>query len=357
MNWIDLRSDTVTQPTPAMRAAMSRAEVGDDVYGEDPTVNRLQEKAAELTGKQAALFVPSGTMGNLTAILAHCQRGDEVILGDKAHTFLFEAGGVSALGGVHSRQLPNQADGTLALEDIRAAIRPDDPHQPITSLITLENTHNRCGGVPLSPAYTRAVGELAYEHGLKLHLDGARLFNAAAALEVDPKALTQPVDSVTFCLSKALCAPVGSIVCGSAEFIERAHRIRKQLGGGMRQVGVLAAAGMVALETMIDRLAEDHARAQKLAEILSECPGLVLDPDTPRTNMIFCSLREGFPLTASQVAQELKAHGVQAGVAGARRFRLVTHYWIGDEDVLKAGQAFIEVLNSVPHSVRTGRDR
>jgi len=351
MEWIDLRSDTVTHPTPAMRAAMSRAEVGDDVYGEDPTVNRLQEKAAELTGKQSALFVPSGTMGNLAAILAHCQRGDEVILGDKAHTFLFEAGGVSALGGVHSRQIPNQADGTLALDDILAAIRPDDPHQPITRLVTLENTHNRCGGVPLTPAYTRAVGDLAQQHGIALHVDGARLFNAAVALGVEPKELAQPADSVTFCLSKALCAPVGSIICGSAEFIDQAHRIRKQLGGGMRQVGVLAAAGLVALESMIDRLAEDHDRAKKLAEILSECSGLVLDPGTPHTNMIFCSLREDFPLNASQVAQRLEEHGVRAGVAGARRFRLVTHYWIKDEDVLKAGQAFIKVLNSVSQIV------
>ncbi len=352
MKWIDLRSDTVTQPTPAMRAAMSRAEVGDDVYGEDPTINRLQEKAAELTGKESALFVPSGTMGNLAAILAHCQRGDEIILGDKAHTFLFEAGGVSVLGGVHSRQLPNQPDGTLALEDILAAIRPDDPHQPITSLVTLENTHNRCGGVPLTPAYTRAVGDLAHQHGLRLHLDGARLFNAAVSLGVEPRELTQPADSVTFCLSKALCAPVGSIICGCTEFIDRAHRIRKVLGGGMRQAGVLAAAGLVALETMINRLAEDHARAQNLATILKTCPGLILDPVTPQTNMIFCNLQDGFPLTASQVAQQLKACGVLAGVAGARRFRLVTHYWIGEEEVVRAGQAFYEVLNSVSSSLR-----
>lgn len=347
MEWIDLRSDTVTQPTPAMRAAMSRAEVGDDVYGEDPTVILLQEKAATLTGKGAALFVSSGTMGNLTAILAHCNRGDEVILGNKAHTFLFEAGGVSALGGVHSHQLSNQPDGTLALEDIQAAIRPDDPHQPVTRLITLENTHNRCGGAPLTPAYTQAVGDLARQHGLALHLDGARLFNAAVALGVDPKELTQAADSVTFCLSKGLCAPVGSLLCGSPDFIARAHRVRKQLGGGMRQVGVLAAAGLVALDSMIDRLAEDHARAKRLAGMLAEIPGLVLDPGTPQTNMIFCCLQDDLPLTASQVAQQMETQGVKVGVAGSRRFRLVTHYWIGDEDILKAGQAFKMVLNSV----------
>ena len=347
MEWIDLRSDTVTQPTSAMRAAMSRAEVGDDVYGEDPTVNRLQEMAAGLTGKEAALFVPSGTMGNLAAILAHCQRGDEIIVGNLAHTFLFEAGGVSALGGVHSHQVPNQPDGSLALEDIRAAIRSDDPHEPVTTLVALENTHNRCGGVALTPAYTRQVGKLAHQHGLRLHLDGARLFNAAVALEAEAKELAHAADSVTFCLSKGLCAPVGSLLCGSSEFVARAHRIRKQLGGGMRQAGVLAAAGLVALETMIERLAEDHARAKHLAKMLARSPGLVLDPSTPQTNMVFCTLQEGFPLTAPQVAQQLEARRVRVGVAGARRFRLVTHYWIRDEDIHIAGRAFEEVLSSV----------
>jgi len=347
MEWIDLRSDTVTQPTPAMRAAMSRAEVGDDVYGEDPTVNRLQEMAADLSGKEAALFVPSGTMGNLAAILAHCQRGDEMIVGNLAHTFLFEAGGVSALGGVHSRQVPNQPDGSLALEDIRAAIRSADPHEPVTTLVALENTHNRCGGVALTPAYTRQVGELAHQHGLRLHLDGARLFNAAVALQVEPKELAQAADSVTFCLSKGLCAPVGSLLCGSSEFIARAHRIRKQLGGGMRQAGVLAAAGLVALETMIERLAEDHARAKRLAEMLAQIPRLALDPGAPQTNMVFCTLQDGIPQSAAQVAQHLAARRVRVGVAGARRFRLVTHYWIRDEDILTAGRAFEEVLSGV----------
>ena len=248
MNTIDLRSDTVTKPTPAMREAMAQAEVGDDVYGEDPTVNRLQAMAAELLGQEAGLFVPSGTMGNLAALLSHCGRGDEFILGDKAHTFLYEAGGAAALGGLHPHTIPNQADGRLRLEDIRAAIRGDDPHLPPTRLVTLENTHNRCGGAVLTAAYTRSVCELAREHGLRVHLDGARIFNAAAALDVDVADLTAPVDSVTFCLSKGLCAPVGSVLCGSKEFIDRALRMRKQLGGGMRQVGVLAAAGIVALE-------------------------------------------------------------------------------------------------------------
>jgi threonine aldolase len=341
---VDLRSDTVTQPTPAMRAAMAQAPVGDDVYGEDPSINRLQELAAAKLGKEAALFVPSGTMGNLIAVLAHCQRGDEVILGSKAHTFLFEAGGISALGGVHSAQVPNQPDGTLALEDIRAAIRPDDAHHPITRLVTLENTHNRCGGVVLSAEYTQAVGELAHAHGIQVHLDGARIFNAAAALGVSARELCAPVDSVTFCLSKGLCAPVGSVLCGSRDFIHRAHRIRKQLGGGMRQAGVLAAAGIVALEEMTDRLAEDHARARCLTEGLAEIPGVQLAPGTPHTNMVFLSLDETIPASAKEVAQRLAAQGVLVGDVGSRSFRLVTHYWIDDAAVERAIAAFRSVL-------------
>ena len=341
---IDLRSDTVTHPTPAMRQAMAQAEVGDDVYGEDPTVNRLQEMAAERMGKEAGLFVPSGTMGNLVAVLAHCGRGDEVILGNKAHTFLFEAGGISALGGVHSCQLPNLPDGTLSLVDIQTAIRPDDAHFPITRLIALENTHNRCGGVAISLEYTQAVGKLAHERGLYLHLDGARIFNAAAALGVSAKDLAAPADSITFCLSKGLCAPVGSVLCGSRDFIHRAHRVRKQLGGGMRQAGILAAAGLVALESMTDRLVEDHARAKNLAKRLSQIPGLRLDTGSPYTNMIFLSLADEIPLTSQQVAQSLAERGVKVGVTGKRSFRLVTHYWIDDQAVEQAAAAFAAVI-------------
>jgi len=341
---IDLRSDTVTRPTPAMREAMYRAEVGDDVYGEDPTINRLQEMSAELLGKEAGLFVPSGTMGNLTSILAHCQRGDEVILGDKAHTFLNEAGGISALGGVHSYQLPNQIDGTLNLEAIRGAIRSEDAHFPPTRLIALENTHNRCGGVVLTPAYTRAVAGLAAEYGLRLHIDGARLFNAAVALGVSARILAEPADSLTFCLSKGLGAPVGSVIVGEREFIQKAHRIRKMLGGGMRQAGVLAAAGIVALETMIDRLADDHARAKRLAKCLENIPGLALDPGSPHTNMIFLNLVPETGLSTAQAVARLKDHNVLVGVAGSRRFRLVTHCWISDEDIDKASAAFAAVL-------------
>ena len=348
MKMIDLRSDTVTQPTPAMREAMAKAEVGDDVYGEDPTVNRLQELAADKMGKEAGLFVPSGTMGNLAAILAHCQRGDEVILGNKAHTFLFEAGGISALGGVHSCQLPNLPDGTLALEDIWSAIRPDDPHDPITRLVALENTHNRCGGVALTATYTRAAGDLAHENGLCLHMDGARIFNAAISNGVSARKLVEPVDSITFCLSKALCAPVGSVICGSQDFINRAIRIRKQLGGGMRQVGILAAAGIVALETMVERLAEDHQRAKRLAQGLGALPGLKMAPGTPYTNMVFCELSDEIPLNAGQVVEKLKKRGILVGDVSARGFRLVTHYWIDDDFVMETVKGFSEVLAEDP---------
>jgi threonine aldolase len=344
MRIVDLRSDTVTWPTEAMRQAMASAQVGDDVYGEDPTVNRLQEIGAAMMGKEAGLFVASGTMGNLVAMLAHCGRGEEVILGNKAHTFLYEAGGISALGGLHSCQLINQPDGTMFLDDIRIAIRPDEAHHPVTRLVSLENTHNRCGGVSLTAVYTRAVGDLAKEHGLLLHLDGARLFNAAAAQGVPAGILAGPADSVTFCLSKGLCAPVGSVLCGSKAFIQRAHRIRKQLGGGMRQAGILAAAGIVALETMVDRLTEDHARARRLAKGLASIPGLNLDPGTPFTNMIFAGLAEHVHLDTREIIRRLAEHGVQVGVAGKRRFRLVLHYWIDDVGVEQTLLAFQEVL-------------
>jgi threonine aldolase len=337
---IDLRSDTVSLPTPAMREAMFKAEVGDDVFGDDPTVNRLQEMAAERLGKEAALFVASGTMGNLTAVLAHCARGDEAILGDKAHIFLNEAGGISALGGVHSRQVKNQPDGTLALDDLRAAIRADNQHFPPTRLIGLENTHNSCGGVALTAEYTRAVGNLAHEHGLVLHLDGARIFNAAAALGVPAASLAAPADSVTFCLSKGLCAPVGSVLCGTREFIHRAHRIRKMLGGGMRQAGVLAAAGIVALETMPQRLADDHRRARQLAEGLAAIPGIRLDPGNPYTNMIFLNLDESLMPDAPTLAAQFKAQGILIVPNGSRRLRLVTHYWIDDAAVTRVIEAF-----------------
>lgn len=345
---IDFRSDTVTQPAPGMREAMAQAAVGDDVYGEDPSVNTLQAMAAAMLGKEAGLFVPSGTMGNLAAILAHCNRGDEIIMGDQAHTFLYEAGGVAALGGIQPHTIPNQPDGKLAPADILAAIRSDDAHMPPTRLVTLENTHNRCGGAALDVAYMQTIGDLAQAHDLILHLDGARIFNAAAALKVKPAALTAPVDSVTFCLSKGLCAPVGSVICGEAAFIQKAHRIRKQLGGGMRQAGILAAAGIVALETIVPRLAEDHQRAKALASGLAAISGVQLDPGTPQTNMVYFTLGHEIPLDARQTALRLKEKDILVGVVGARRFRLVTHYWITPAVVDQTVAAFQSVLQSTP---------
>jgi threonine aldolase len=344
MNYTDLRSDTVTRPTPAMREAMAKAEVGDDVYAEDPTINRLQELAAARTGKEAALYVPSGTMGNLASLLAHCQRGDEVMLGDKSHTFLYEAGGISAVGGIHSRQLPNQPDGSLLLADLEAGLRGPDSHFPPSRLICLENTHNRCGGTYQTPAYFQQVSDFAHAHGLKVHLDGARIFNASVAQSVDVQAFTQHVDSLTFCLSKGLAAPVGSLICGTREFIQRVHRARKILGGGMRQAGILAAAGIVALETMVDRLSEDHARAGALAQRLGKMRGLVVDNGGPATNMVFLSLAESVSLSAKDVAEQMKARGILIGVVGPRQFRLVTHYEVDDDGVEKAAAAFKDIV-------------
>ena len=305
MQMIDLRSDTVTLPTRPMREAMNQAELGDDVMGEDPTVNRLEAYAAQLLRKESALYLPSGTMANLAAVLAHCQRGDEVILGNLSHTFLYEAGGIAALGGIHPYQVQNQSDGTLLLEDVERAIRPDDFHFPTSRLVCIENTQNRCGGVVLSVEYTHAIAELAHGHGLKIHLDGARIFNAAIALGVAPAELVGPVDSVMFCLSKSLCAPIGSMLCGSRDFVQKARRIRKQLGGGMRQVGVIAAAGLYALEHMVERLGEDHVRAQALATELSGIEGLQVEVVVPRTNMVYIRLGEHLKVTPKELADEL----------------------------------------------------
>lgn len=344
MEFIDLRSDTVTKPTPAMRAAMAKAEVGDDVYGEDPTVNRLQETAAGMMGKEEGLFVASGTMGNLIGVLSHCQRGDEVIVGKKNHVFLHEAGGISVLGGVHSSQVPNQPDGSLALEDVAAAIRSDDPHEPVTRLVCLENTHNGCGGVYQTAGYTRSLAKFAHERGLSVHLDGARIFNAAVAQGLKAKELAEPVDSVTFCLSKGLCAPVGSVLCGSREFIRKAHRLRKMLGGGMRQAGILAAAGIVALETMIERLTEDHTRARNLANGLKEIPGFIVEPEIPATNMVFLSLKPDVKLNSYGVFEKLKQNGILTDVTGQRSLRLVLHYWINDIGVGRTLLAFRKTI-------------
>jgi len=336
MDRIDLRSDTVSWPTPEMRQAMAEAEVGDDVFGDDPTVNRLQEEAARRLGKEAGLLVPSGTMGNLVSILTHCGRGDEVILGDKAHTFVYEAGGISAVGGVHPYPIPVQEDGTLSLEAIRQAIRPNNVHFPRTRLIALENTQNIVGGMAIPKAYIDAVGELARAHKLALHIDGARIFNAAVALNCDVAELVAAADSVTFCLSKGLCAPVGSVIVGRREFIDQARRIRKVLGGGMRQAGVLAAAGLVALDKMTQRLAEDHANARLLAEGLAEIPHIDVDPSRVQTNMVFFSLRPDAGMSAPELVDRLKKHQVLILARDERRFRAVTHYWIRAEDIIRA---------------------
>jgi threonine aldolase len=346
MKWIDLRSDTVTLPTPSMRKAMAEAELGDDVYGEDPTTNRLQELSAERLGKEAGLFIPSGTMGNLIAVLTHCGRGDEVIMGDCAHTFIYEAGGVSALGGVHPHIVPNHLDGTLSISDIEGAVRADNIHFPKSKLLILENTHNRCGGVSLSREYMLQAASTAHHHGLSVHLDGARIFNAAVDQGVPAASLTDMVDSVTFCLSKGLCAPVGSVLCGSKDFIQEALRIRKQLGGGMRQVGVLAAAGIVALEVLVDRLEEDHDQAKKLAKAFSAVPGVQLDKGSPNTNMVYIALDPSLGISAETCSERLKAQGVLVGITGPRHFRFVTHYWIQDDDIPVVASALQNALTA-----------
>ena len=330
---IDLRSDTVTLPTPAMRKAMAEAEVGDDVYGEDPTVNRLEGESARLTGKEAGLFVASGTMGNLASLLAHATRGQEVILGDEAHIFHYEAGSASALGGLVYHTVPTCPDGTLPLEAIEGAIRPigaDYYHNASAGVICLENTHNRCGGTILRPDYCAAVAAIASRHGLPIHLDGARIFNASVALGRPVTDWTRHVTSMQFCLSKGLAAPAGSLIVGDASFVDRARRVRKMLGGGMRQVGVLAATGLVALREMVDRLAEDHANAKILAEGLAGMPGIAIDPAAVETNIVIFRLADAGRAMAFRDAATRE--GVLLSVVGGGRLRAVTHYGITAED-------------------------
>ncbi|HSW00139.1 MAG TPA: low-specificity L-threonine aldolase [Sedimentisphaerales bacterium] len=354
MQVVDLRSDTVTLPSDEMREAMARAELGDDVFGEDPTVSRLERMAAERVGKEAALLVASGTMGNLASILTHCRRGEEVILGDQSHTFVYEGGGIAALGGVHPHTIPNQSDGTLRLEDVEAAIRPDNVHFPRTRLVCLENTHNRCCGAPLTPAYMAAVGELARRCGLAVHLDGARLFNAAVALNVDVRELTQSVDSLSFCLSKGLAAPVGSVICGSQAFIAEARRVRKVLGGGMRQAGVLAAAGVVGLEKMVDRLQEDHDNAKRLAEGIARIEGLAIDLAKVHTDIVYFDVvEEG--LAADSLIKRLNDRGVHMLSVGSRRIRAVTHYGITAVDIDRTIGVLEEVTRPALAHVSAGR--
>ncbi|NWF71020.1 MAG: low-specificity L-threonine aldolase [Chloroflexi bacterium] len=339
MEAIDLRSDTVSWPTPAMREAMANALVGDDVYGEDPTVNLLEAEAAALLGKEAALFVTSGTQGNLVSIFTHCGRGDEMILGREAHTFRYEAGSASGMGSVHPHILDVQPDGTLRLDQIENAIRGQNIHYPRTKLICLENTQGTVGGMALSVEYTAQVGALARRYGVKLHIDGARLFNAAAALAPDDipgtaRALAADADSVTFCLSKGLCAPAGSLVVGTRAFIDEARRTRKMLGGGMRQAGILAAAGLISIREMIYRLPQDHANARRLAEGLADIPGVRIDAARVQTNMMFFDLTPDAPINADTLAERLKTeYNIYLRPLYGGTFRAVTHYWITRERV------------------------
>jgi threonine aldolase len=329
-----------------MREAIHRAELGDDVFGEDPTVNKLEQMAAAQVGKEAALLVVSGTMGNLVSILTHCGRGDEIILGDLAHTFIYEAGGTAALGGIHPRTVPNQPDGTLRLQDIESAIRPDNVHFPRTRLICLENTHNRCSGAALTAAYTAQVADLAHRRGLALHLDGARIFNATVALNVDVKELTRDVDSLSFCLSKGLAAPVGSVICGSRDFIAEARRSRKIVGGGMRQAGIIAAAGIVALDTMVDRIQEDHDNAKRLARGLAGLVGLSIDLDRVQTNIVYFDLVRQTSC-AEEFAAKLNSRGLRILSTGPDHLRAVTHYGISAQDIDRALSILAETLKSL----------
>lgn len=340
--FVDLRSDTVTLPTPRMMQAIATAQLGDDVFGEDPTVQKLQRVVAEKLGKEDALFVASGTMGNLVAVLTHCGRGHEMIVGDQAHVFVYEAGGSAALGGVHVRTVPN-GKGVPSLEDVEGAIRTPDVHFPRTRLLCLENTHNRCGGVAITVQQTEALVDLARRHGLSVHVDGARLFNAAVALGVEARDLVAKVDSVNVCLSKGLSAPVGSVLAGSAEFIAEARRNRKMVGGGMRQAGILAAAGLVAVEEMVDRLAEDHANARLLAEGLASIDGAEVDLGAVQTNIVVVSITRP-DLTAAEFISRMAEMGVKVIGFGGNKVRLVTHYGLERSDAERALEAARKVL-------------
>ena len=332
MDVIDLRSDTLTKPTDEMRKAMAEAEVGDDVYGEDPSINLLQVRAAALLGKEAALLTASGTMSNLVAALTYCHRGDEIVMGDQAHMFWNESAGASALAGAQIRLIPNDCQGRVDPEDLRSAIRPSNIHMPPTTMVCLENTHNRCSGGVLTPEDTKRVADVAHAAGAKVHLDGARIFNAAVSLEVPVSELVKDVDDVSFCLSKALSCPVGSVLCGSQEFIDQALKWRKMVGGGMRQAGVLAAAGLVALDSMIDRLADDHANARRLAQGLANIDGLKIDPESIQSNIVIFDLDSSVG-TASEFIQAADQVGVQVSSPGPRSIRMVTHRHISGADV------------------------
>jgi len=331
--YADFRSDTVTQPTPSMREAMARAEVGDDVYGEDPTINRLQERAAALTGKEAALFMPSGSMANQAAVKTHTQPGEEVLCEASCHIYNIETGTMAAFSGVLPRPVEGK-HGVLDPDRAEAAIRPGAYYLPRTSLLCAENTHNLAGGTVMTAEQGRALGEMAKRRGLASHLDGARIFNAAAALGVEVKALTEPFDSVMFCISKGLCAPVGSLLCGSKPFIQKALKVRKMMGGGMRQAGILAAAGLVALDEVVPLLPEDHRKAKVLAERLASVPGFEVDLETLQTNIVMLKVHP--PHDGAKVGESLKSRGVLCHVISPTQIRFVTHHDISESDLQRA---------------------
>jgi len=342
MKKIDLRSDTVTLPSPEMMEAIQRAKLGDDVYEEDPTVNELQELAAEKMGKEAALLVTSGTQGNLVSLLSQTHRGDEIILESRAHIYLFEVGGMAAIGGLMARPVYGER-GFLKPEQVVANIRGDNIHFPRTTLLAIENTHNYAGGTVLDEEGMNALAEVAHENGLRVHLDGARIFNAAVALKTDVKRLVRKVDSIQFCLSKGLAAPIGSLVVGDRDFIKRARKYRKMLGGGMRQAGIIAAPGIIALEKMVNRLAEDHETAKLLAERLSKVEGV--EVQEPETNILFINI-SGTGKKPKWLVQELKKKNIiiRSGLDG--RIRLVTHYGITKEDILFVAEEMARLLES-----------
>ena len=345
-DFVDLRSDTLTLPTPEMREAMARAEVGDDVWGEDPTVQRLEAVAAARLDKEAGLFVASGTMGNLVSVVAHTQAGQEVVLDLDSHIYNYEVAGGTIVGHVQMRPVKTER-GFLTPEQVQESLRPANIHIPPTGLVCLENTHNRHGGTCCTPEQIAAVAAVAHAARVPVHVDGARLFNAAVALRRDAREFTRPVDSVTFCLSKGLAAPVGSVVCGSAAFIERARRVRKMVGGGMRQAGILAAAGLISLERMVDRLAEDHANARTLAEAVAVMPALAVDLASVQTNIVIIRVDRGDRPRSAAATDELvrgcAARKVKIHAMGPTALRCVTHKDVDTEDVRRAVDAFREL--------------
>ncbi|MGB3329505.1 MAG: GntG family PLP-dependent aldolase [Thermomicrobiales bacterium] len=339
---IDLRSDTVTRPTPSMRRAMAEAIVGDDQYGDDPTVNELEAQAAELMGKEAAVFVPSGTMGNLASLLSRCDRGMEAIVGSQSHILWYEMSGASALGGIPLFTVENDRWGQLDLDQVEMAIRVNGPTSPVTGVICVENTHNRCGGTVLSMDYLKQLREISLRRGVPIHMDGARIFNASAALGVPVSEIAAEVDSVQFCLSKGLAAPVGTLVTGDAAFVQKVRRARKILGGAMRQSGVVAAAGLVAFEEMIGRLPQDHARARHLAEMIAAIPGVTIDIETTQTNIVVFRPQAG--LDKAAVIAAFRERGLWVSDYGTRGIRLVTHYEIDDAAIARAEEIITSVL-------------